>query len=56
MCLSYLVEIFFGHLKIQDFFVLQKFFKTKSIFRSIFRDVTGSLESSSSKAVLSAHR
>jgi hypothetical protein len=48
-------EFFSGHFKTQIFFVLQKFSK-KWIFRSIFRDFTGSPQPGSGEAVCSARR
>jgi hypothetical protein len=56
MFLSYLVENFFWSFKDQGFFCSSKMFLKNSIFRSIYRDFTGSPESSFSEAVLSDRR
>jgi hypothetical protein len=56
MCSSYLVENFFLVILELRIFFLCKIFKKKSILRSIFRDFTGSMWSSSSEAVWSARR
>jgi hypothetical protein len=49
-------EFFSGHFKIKNFFCTSKIFEKELIFRSIFRDFTGSPESSSSEAGLSVKR
>jgi hypothetical protein len=56
MFLSYLVEDFFLVILILRIFIVLQKFKKKLIFRSIFRDFTGSPQPGSGEAVCKARK